>query len=111
MLPVQGNRKLLRPFINFNRANGSGNVGDVSVSNTTRRGTGSLGDGAPHDQNVCEACHSLTNHNRYNLGGQHTDGMDKSGEYCMICHDHNKAFMRPGKTCLEENEPGINCGQ
>jgi hypothetical protein len=109
MFPVGGNRKLLKESIDFIRAFDGSNVMDSIISNTTRRGAGSLADGAPHDENVCESCHSLTAHNRFDLGGQHLDGVDRSGEYCMICHDHNNSFMIPGRTCDEENEPGISC--
>jgi hypothetical protein len=110
MFEVGGNRKLIRPVIDFMRGDGT-NVNTSTIANTTRRGTGSLGDGAPHDKNICESCHSLTGHNNYLTGGNHDDGMDRTGAYCMICHDHNKSFMEPGRTCLEENVPGINCGQ
>lgn len=112
MLPVDNNRKLLKPYINFTRTLDGSNVGDVNIINTSRRGTGSLADGPPNDQNVCDTCHSRTSHNRFDGtgGGVHADSANRTGSYCMICHDHNKAFMSPGKTCLEENEPGINCG-
>jgi len=111
MLPVEGNRKLLKPYINFNRADGSGNTNGSVMTNTTRRGAGSLGDGAPNDRNQCTVCHSLTSHDRYDGagGGVHADSTDRSSSYCIVCHDHNRSFMAPGKTCAEENAPGINC--
>ena len=111
MFEVAGNRKLIKPVIDFTRADNT-NVNTNTIVNTTRRGTGSLGDGAPRDENMCESCHSLTGHNRYDNvgGGDHIDNVDRTGSYCMICHDHNESFMEPGKTCLEENEPGISCG-
>jgi hypothetical protein len=111
MLPVSGNRKLIRPVINFTRADGS-SVSDSTILHTTIRGTGSFSDGAPYNENICDTCHSQTSHNRYDgTGGSvHQDGSDYTGQYCMICHDHNTSFMKPGKTCLEENVPGIDCG-
>jgi hypothetical protein len=110
MLPVEGNRKLLRPFIQFTRADGT-QVNISTIVNTTRRGGGSLSDGAAFNENICDACHSQTSHNRYDGtgGGVHQNGIDYTGQYCMICHDHNKSFMDTGKTCAEENEPGIVC--
>jgi hypothetical protein len=111
MLDVLGNRKSIRPFIDFDRADGSGNVNSTQISNTTIRDAGSLSDGAPYAENICDACHSLTSHNRYDgqNGGVHSDTIDRTDSYCMVCHDHNNAFMAPGKTCDEENVPGINC--
>jgi hypothetical protein len=111
MLDVLGNRKVIRPFIDFDRTDGSGNVSSAQISNTTIRGVDSLSDGAPYAENICDGCHSMTNHNRYDgqNGGLHTDNVDRTGEYCMVCHDHDNAFMAPGKTCDEENLPGINC--
>jgi len=74
----------------------------VKVVNTSRAGVGSLADGPPHDENICETCHTLTNHHRHD--GMAPGDFDSSGNYvghhdgayCMICHDHNRAFMRPG---------------
>jgi hypothetical protein len=106
MLPVEGNRKLIRPYVNFDRADGSGNVNESVIVNTTRRGSGSLGDGAPFAENLCQTCHSETAHSNVNGDGGHF-----TGQYCIVCHDHNKSFMLPGKTCLEENVPGVDCGE
>jgi hypothetical protein len=85
------NRKLLREQMDLSV------IGSV-VQNTTRIGLGSLADGPPHNENVCETCHSLTDHSRYDgAGGNiHDDGADRVEEYCMLCHDHNRSFMVPG---------------
>ena len=96
MFPEGANRKLLR------LANPGSVVPGVQVSNTTRSGGGSLADGPPHDENVCETCHTRTDHHRhdgsapgdFDATGRYVGHHD--GAYCMLCHDHNRAFMRPG---------------
>jgi len=96
MFKVGNNRKLLREF------NSGSVLQGTKVVNTSRSGPGSLADGAPHEANICETCHSLTNHHRYD--GMAPGDFDASGSYaghhdgayCMICHDHNRGFMRPG---------------
>lgn len=92
MLSVGNNRKLLRQRIAMSIVPGS------IVSNTTIKGIGSLGDGAPRQENICETCHSLTGHNRGDGTGDgvHADGNNYDGSYCMLCHDHNRSFMIPG---------------
>jgi len=90
------NKKLIRE-LNV----GSAVPGSV-ISLTARSGPGSLADGAPHDENICETCHTLTDHHRHD--GMAPGDFDASGNYvghhdgayCIICHDHNKAFMKPG---------------
>ncbi len=96
MFPVgNNNRKLLRSSNAFSFIAGS------NIINTKRTGPGSLADGPPHEENICETCHSQTLHNRYDGAGIHLDGIDKTGTYCMLCHDHNRAFMVPGPTAAE----------
>ncbi len=104
MFPVgNNNRKLLKSDNVFSVIPGS------NIMNTTRSGPGSLADGPPHNENICETCHSLTSHNSYDgssdfgvEGGVHADGEDRTGQYCMLCHDHNRSFMVPGPSA-EEN--------
>jgi hypothetical protein len=105
MTSVGNNRKLLRQAMSMSVVPGS------VISNTTKTGTGSLADGPPRNKNICETCHFFTAHNRGDGTGDgiHADGNNYDGSYCMVCHDHDKFFMAPGKTCVEENEPGINC--
>ncbi len=98
MFSVGQNRKLIREI---NR--GSVVAGSV-IHLTKRSGPGSFADGPPHDENICETCHSQTDHHRHD--GTAPGDFDASGNYqghhdgayCMICHDHNRAFMKPGPT-------------
>jgi hypothetical protein len=59
---------------------------------TAYTGAGSFGDGIPYNENVCNTCHSLTNHHQSDgtaPGGQsHNDGQN-----CTSCHLHADAFM------------------
>jgi hypothetical protein len=105
MLSVGNNRKLIRQSISMSVIPGS------LILSTTKWQTGSLADSAPRNENICETCHSLTNHNRGDGTGNgiHLDNIDYDGFYCMICHDHDTSFMTRGKTCVEENYPGISC--
>jgi len=58
--------------------------------------TGTLGVDGAHatSTNVCEACHSRTNHHRFNNGGANHMG----NEDCLKCHSHKESFM---PTCIE----------
>ena len=75
------------------------NVTEQSVEEfvelTFPTGTGSFADGAPHTANVCEMCHTRTNHHQRDgsaPGGQsHFDG-----EKCTQCHIHNDGFLPTG---------------
>ncbi|MBI4849986.1 MAG: cytochrome c3 family protein [Nitrospirae bacterium] len=97
MISVEGNRKLLRPQIEFSVIPGS------NVVNTKRIGPGSLADGPPRNENICETCHANTSHNKGDGTGNgvHADGINYDGAYCMLCHDHNKSFMVPGTSAEE----------
>jgi hypothetical protein len=92
MVSVGNNRKLLRQQMELSVIQGS------VISNTTIRGAGSLADGPPRNENVCETCHSLTSHNKGDGTGDgvHLDGINYDGTNCMLCHDHNRSFMIPG---------------
>jgi hypothetical protein len=92
MVFVGNNRKLLRETIAASVIPGS------IVSNTTRIGVGSLADGPPRNENICETCHFFTSHNRGDGSGDgvHADSVNYDGSYCMLCHDHNTSFMLPG---------------
>jgi hypothetical protein len=66
--------------------------GGMHVSFTTYSGAGSFADGPPYDENICETCHTMTNHHQNDgtaPGGQdHNNGMN-----CTICHRHDNAFL------------------
>ncbi|MDO8303693.1 MAG: hypothetical protein Q7T18_10670, partial [Sedimentisphaerales bacterium] len=62
-----------------------------TVTFTAYTGAGSFADGIPYKENICETCHSLTNHHQSDgttPGGQtHKDGAD-----CRTCHTHGAGF-------------------
>ena len=61
------------------------------VELTYPTGAGSFADGPPHNENVCEMCHTQTNHHQRDgsaPGGQsHLDG-----QKCTYCHVHKDGF-------------------
>jgi hypothetical protein len=64
------------------------------VELTSGFGSGSFADGAPHNSNVCETCHTRTNHHQSDgsaPGGQsHFDGAK-----CTTCHLHGDDLNHP----------------
>ncbi len=82
----QTNLKLVRSTVP-----GSVIPGSV-IDFTARSGPGSFADGPPHEENVCETCHSATNHHQSDgtaPGGQsHLDG-----NTCTTCHPHSEGFL------------------
>lgn len=91
--------KLVRRDISFqNPATGETLQGSVELTGPS--GAGSFADGEPHNENVCEVCHTRTLHHRNDgtapgdLDGNglyvgHNDGTD-----CMACHPHDSG-MKP----------------
>jgi len=106
MFPEGTNRKLIREH-----NPGSVVAGSLTIL-TTRTGPGSFADGPPHDENICETCHTQTDHHRHD--GTAPGDLDAAGNYvghhdngyCMLCHDHSRAFMVPGPTS-EYETPGV----
>jgi predicted CXXCH cytochrome family protein len=68
---------------------------------TTRTMTGSFADGPPYNENVCNTCHSATNHHQSDgvIDPPNTGPQDhENGSDCTTCHDHNgplNAFAAP----------------
>ncbi len=62
------------------------------VQFTAPTGIGSFADGPPHEENICETCHTRTNHHQSDgtaPGGQsHFDG-----QQCTQCHLHRDGFL------------------
>jgi len=88
-----------QPNIKLTRSNIAASViANSSIEFTTRSGPGSFADGPPHPENVCETCHQVTNHHRFDgsapadndTGGYigHFDSQD-----CAGCHAHGNAFL------------------
>jgi hypothetical protein len=70
----------------------SGSIVPATITFTSWTGAGSYTDGAPYTENICETCHTLTNHHQSDgtaPGGQHHN----DGEDCASCHPHINAFQ------------------
>ena len=82
--------------------------GGTSVVFTSFTDEGSFADGPPYPENVCETCHTLTNHHQSDgtaPGGQdHNNGQD-----CMICHPHGQAFVATGQTPVAPHDAVTDC--
>lgn len=66
---------------------------------TAISGFGSFADGPPFNENICETCHTLTNHHRYD-GSAPSDNDSQQGYIghhdstdCIECHPHNAGFV------------------
>ncbi len=81
----QSNLKFIRSNI------ASSIVPGANIVFTARTGLGSFADGAPYPENICDTCHSMTNHHQSDgiaPGGQdHNNGTD-----CAVCHPHIDGF-------------------
>ncbi|RJQ45872.1 MAG: hypothetical protein C4538_07800, partial [Nitrospiraceae bacterium] len=90
--------KYIKEYVCFdNTANGGANNQEL-VRFTAPTGAGSFADGVPYKENICEMCHSRTNHHRrtgdapgdLDAGNNYTGHND--GANCMGCHPHNEGF-------------------
>jgi mono/diheme cytochrome c family protein len=93
--PMNGSANLKLVRTDLSAAGGGSNV-----VFTARTGTGSFADGPPYAENVCDTCHTMTNHHQSDgtaPGGQsHNDGQD-----CAGCHPHIDAFLPTGGDCTQ----------
>ncbi len=88
MFDVGGNIKAVRQRVPQSVIAGS------SIVFTSETGPGSFADGAPYNENICETCHTMTDHHRYDGSAPlHNDGTDKSGSNCAECHNHNNSWL------------------
>jgi hypothetical protein len=61
---------------------------EETIELTSSTGPGSYADGPPHNENICEMCHTQTNwHRRDGSTPEHNDGAD-----CTVCHPHIEGF-------------------
>jgi predicted CxxxxCH...CXXCH cytochrome family protein len=75
------------------------------VEFTAPSGPGSFADGPPNNENVCEMCHTQTNHHRRT--GDAPGDVDASGNYaghfdeaqCTQCHLHSEGFKPSCGAC------------
>jgi hypothetical protein len=85
----------------------SASGGGTNIVFTQRLSNGSFADGFPYDQNVCETCHTATNHHWFD--GNAPADFDELGNYighndetdCSGCHPHNAGFLPVGGSCLD----------
>ncbi|UCH80863.1 MAG: cytochrome c3 family protein, partial [Nitrospiraceae bacterium] len=90
---AQTNLAFIRPTLAGSQVPGS------PIIFTSYAGTDSFADGPPYDENVCNTCHSQTEHHQSDgtaPGGQsHNDGLD-----CAGCHPHGEAFAPSTSNCV-----------
>jgi predicted CxxxxCH...CXXCH cytochrome family protein len=78
---------------------------------TASGGTGSFADGPPHDDNICEICHTRTDHHRND--GRAPADLDPNGVYtghfdgqrCTECHPHSRGFKPTCGSCHDAPPP------
>ncbi|UCH79881.1 MAG: SBBP repeat-containing protein, partial [Nitrospiraceae bacterium] len=118
--------KYIKEYICFdNSATGRGNFEEI-VEFTAATGPGSFTDGLPYNENICEMCHTLSNHHRRDgLAPGDWDGVPGSSTYighndggpdpCTDCHLHNEGF-KPGAAGQSHDThlnsikgPGLDC--
>ncbi len=91
---AQTNLKLVRSTLGGSIVPGS------NIVFTAFTGVSSFADGAPHNENVCETCHSQTNHHWYNgsAPSDNTNGYTghSDSENCITCHTHVNGFVHGG---------------
>ncbi len=83
-------------------------VPNTLITYTSRSGAGSMADGAPHESNICETCHTETNHHWNDGLAPADEDPENPGVYighydgmaCTACHPHGNAFIFGGSdTC------------
>ncbi|MBI4847413.1 MAG: SBBP repeat-containing protein [Nitrospirae bacterium] len=71
------------------------------VNFTAPTGTGSFADGVPYNENICNICHTQTNHHRRD--GNAPAQLHNDGTNCTTCHAHADGFKHGG------SGGGANC--
>ncbi|RJR19561.1 MAG: hypothetical protein C4581_04740 [Nitrospiraceae bacterium] len=88
--------KYIKEYICYDNA-ATGQHTEQVIRFTSSTGTGSFADGTPYTENICNMCHTQTNHHQADgtaPGGQgHNDGQN-----CMACHAHSAGFKPIGGT-------------
>jgi hypothetical protein len=93
--------KLIKEYICMDNQ-ATGEHWESTVVFTNSIGAGSFADGPPHDENICETCHTRTNHHRRD--GTAPGDLDANGNYighndnkkCTNCHSHATGFSPAG---------------
>jgi hypothetical protein len=85
--------KLIKEYVCYDNAATGGHFEEI-VEFTAFEGPGSFADGPPHNENICEMCHTQTTHHQND--GTAPDGQSHNDEVdCMTCHAHSDGF-KPG---------------
>jgi hypothetical protein len=74
--------------------------GGTNIVFTQRTGTDSFADGPPYDENVCNSCHTMTNHHRNDSSQPYPNQDHNNGQDCAGCHPHVDAFLPPPGECI-----------
>jgi predicted CxxxxCH...CXXCH cytochrome family protein len=86
--------KYIREYICFDNPSTGLNTEEI-IEFTAASGAGSFADAPPHNENICEMCHTQTSyHQRTGLSLAHNDGTN-----CIDCHLHDKGFKPSCGTC------------
>jgi hypothetical protein len=102
--------KLIKEYICFDNAAIGAHFENL-VKFTAPTGAGSFADGSPYNNNICEACHTRTNHHRNN--GMASGDLDAGGNYighydgnkCTDCHVHVEGFKPSCGACHDVPPP------
>ncbi len=102
--------KLIKEYICLDNPVTGLNIEEI-VEFTSASGPGSFADGQPHNRNICEACHTQTNHHRrdgsapgdFDTGGNYIGHYD--GTNCTDCHIHDQGFKPSCNACHEAPPP------
>jgi predicted CXXCH cytochrome family protein len=95
--------KLIKEYICFDNPVTGLNI-EETIQFTSATGAGSFADGPPYNENICEMCHTQTNHHRRD--GQAPGDLDSNNNYighndgakCTDCHPHSGGFAPTGGT-------------
>ncbi len=89
--------KYIKEYVCFDNTAAGGSNFQELIKFTAPTGSGSFADGAPYNANVCEMCHTQTNHHRRDgtapgdlNGGTYVGHYD--GSDCIACHVHSEGF-------------------
>jgi hypothetical protein len=86
----------------------TGSIIPATITFTAYTGAGSFADGAPYEENICDTCHSTTNHHQADgvaPGGQnHNDSAD-----CRTCHAHIDGFSQTGTIADPPHDAVADC--
>jgi hypothetical protein len=75
--------------------------GGTNIVFTARTGENSFADGTPpYDDNVCNTCHTMTNHHRNDSSQPFPNQDHNNGQDCAGCHPHVDAFLPPPAECI-----------